>query len=143
MSREKLDDDDDDDDEEDDDDSEDEEDPDGRVIKGRKREEGVEKGARRVPAREREREGRGGGQEAIGMSDRISLVNQIWPNKRRDGRNARENGGPREQLRFVRALACGRAAKKSVKPKRGGNGMEDEPFESGQLWRERERERGE
>ena len=67
-------------------------------------------------------------------------MNQIWPNKRRDGRNARENGGPREQLRFVRALACGRAAKKSVKPKRGGNGMEDEPFESGQLWRERERE---
>ena len=55
VSREKLDDDDDD--EEDDDDSEDEEDPDGRVIKGRKREEGVEKGARRVPAREREREG--------------------------------------------------------------------------------------
>ena len=53
MSREKLDDDDDD--EEDDDDSEDEEDPDGRVIKGRKREEGVEKGARRVPAREREK----------------------------------------------------------------------------------------
>lgn len=61
------------------------------------------------------------------MSDRISLVNQIWPNKRRDGRNARENGGPREQLRFVRALACGRAAKKSVKPKQGGNGMEDKP----------------
>lgn len=46
-------------------------------------------------------------------------MNQIWPNKRRDGgetgRNAGENGGPREQLRFVRALACGRAAKKSVR----------------------------
>lgn len=34
---------------------------------------------------ERRRRERGaGGQEAIGMSDRISLVNQIWPNKRRD-----------------------------------------------------------
>lgn len=83
MSREKLDDD-----EEDDDDSEDEQDPDRRVIKGRKGEEG----ARR---REREREG-GGGQEAIGTSDRISLVNQIWPNKRRDGRNAKERMEGRE-----------------------------------------------
>lgn len=90
------------------------------------------------------------------MSDRISLVNQIWPNKRRDegetGRNARENGGPREQLRFVRALACWRAVKKSVRAKEAetkGCGKREETgrrtnlrsFESSQL--EEQAERGE
>lgn len=65
------------------------------------------------------------------MSDRISLLNQIWQNKRTDGGaegsgGTRErNGGPREQLRFVRALACGRAAKKSVRAKEGAPGMHE------------------
>lgn len=37
---------------------------------------------------------RGEGQEAIGTSDRISLVNQIWPNKRRGcGRTGRAGRG--------------------------------------------------
>ena len=83
------------------------------------------------------------------MSDRISLVNQIWPNKRRDGgETGREGRRERRAARTVALRACismregsekerkserGREAKGCGKREETGRRTNLRSFESGQL----------
>jgi len=71
-----------------------------RAIKKEEEEEqeGPAKGTAMTGGGRAEGRRRDEGQEAIGTSDRISLVNQIWPNKR-TGQINEEDGDPRTGTR--------------------------------------------